>query len=74
MTERPYELVHSPAGTVARVRIRGSPILLSPLLKSGNGVHRWERQALDLTGLLPHTGYQRWSISCGAPTRNSVGR
>ena len=35
MTERPYELVHSPAGAVARVRIRGSSILSSPLLNRG---------------------------------------
>jgi hypothetical protein len=54
MTERPYELVHSPAGTVARVRIRGSSILSSPLLRSGTAFTAEERQALGLTGLLPH--------------------
>src|SRR5215203_5049741 len=46
MTERPYELVHTPAGTVARVRIRGSSILSSPLLNRGTAFTPDERQAL----------------------------
>jgi hypothetical protein len=46
MAECPYELVHSPAGTVARVRICGSSILSSPLLNRGDGIHPDERQAL----------------------------
>jgi malate dehydrogenase (oxaloacetate-decarboxylating) len=54
MTERPYEVVHSPAGTVARVRIRGSSILSSPLLNRGTAFTAEERQALGLTGLLPN--------------------
>ena len=54
MTQRPYELVHSPAGTVARVRIRGSSVLSSPLLNRGTAFTPEERQALGLTGLLPH--------------------
>jgi malate dehydrogenase (oxaloacetate-decarboxylating) len=54
MTERPYELVQSPAGTVARVRIRGSSILSSPLLNRGTAFTTEERQTLGLTGLLPH--------------------
>jgi malate dehydrogenase (oxaloacetate-decarboxylating) len=54
MTERPYELVHSTAGTVARVRIRGSSILSSPLLNRGTAFTAEERQALGLTGLLPN--------------------
>jgi malate dehydrogenase (oxaloacetate-decarboxylating) len=54
MSERPYELVHSPADTVARVRIRGSSILSSPLLNRGTAFTPEERQALGLTGLLPH--------------------
>jgi malate dehydrogenase (oxaloacetate-decarboxylating) len=54
MTERPYELVQSSAGTVARVRIRGSSILSSPLLNRGTAFTAEERQALSLTGLLPH--------------------
>ncbi len=54
MTERPYELVQSPAGTVARVRIRGSSVLSSPLLNRGTAFTAEERQALGLTGLLPH--------------------
>jgi malate dehydrogenase (oxaloacetate-decarboxylating) len=54
MTERPYELVQSPAGTVARVRIRGSSVLSSPLLNRGTAFTAEERQALGLTGLLPN--------------------
>jgi hypothetical protein len=46
MTERPYELVHSPAGTLARIRIRGSSILSSPLLNRGTAFTAEERQAL----------------------------
>jgi malate dehydrogenase (oxaloacetate-decarboxylating) len=53
MTERPYELVDGPAGAVARVRIRGSSILSSPLLNRGTAFTAEERQALGLTGLLP---------------------
>jgi len=54
MTERPYELVQSPADTVARVRIRGSSVLSSPLLNRGTAFTAEERQALGLTGLLPN--------------------
>ena len=53
MSERPYELVQTPAGTVARVRIRGRPVLASPLLNRGTAFTPEERQALGLTGLLP---------------------
>jgi len=54
MTERPYDLVQDPAGTVARVRIRGGSVLSSPLLNRGTAFTTEERQALGLTGLLPH--------------------
>ena len=53
MSERPYELVQTPAGTVARIRIRGRPVLASPLLNRGTAFTPEERQALGLTGLLP---------------------
>jgi malate dehydrogenase (oxaloacetate-decarboxylating) len=53
MSERPYELVQTPEGTVARVRIRGSSVLSSPLLNRGTAFTPEERHALGLTGLLP---------------------
>src|SRR5215204_1955829 len=53
MSERPYELVQTPAGAVARVRIRGRSVLASPLLNRGTAFTPEERQALGLTGLLP---------------------
>jgi malate dehydrogenase (oxaloacetate-decarboxylating) len=53
MSERPYELVQTPAGTVARVRIRGRSVLASPLLNRGTAFTPEEREALGLIGLLP---------------------
>jgi malate dehydrogenase (oxaloacetate-decarboxylating) len=53
MSERAYELVQTPMGTVARVRLRGHSILSSPLLNRGTAFTPEERQALGLTGLLP---------------------
>jgi malate dehydrogenase (oxaloacetate-decarboxylating) len=53
MSERPYELVQTPAGTVARVRVRGRSVLASPLLNRGTAFTPEQRQALGLTGLLP---------------------
>src|SRR5215216_1318635 len=53
MSERPYEMVQTPAGTVARVRVRGRSVLASPLLNRGTAFTPEERQALGLTGLLP---------------------
>jgi malate dehydrogenase (oxaloacetate-decarboxylating) len=35
MVERPYELAWTPDGMVARVRLRGSSVLTSPLLNDG---------------------------------------
>jgi malate dehydrogenase (oxaloacetate-decarboxylating) len=53
MSEHPYELVQTPAGTVARVRIRGRAVLATPLLNRGTAFTPEERRALGLTGLLP---------------------
>ena len=53
MSERPYELVQTPTGTVARVRFRGRSVLASPLLNRGTAFTPEEREALGLTGLLP---------------------
>jgi malate dehydrogenase (oxaloacetate-decarboxylating) len=53
MLERPYELVAAPDGWVARVRLRGEPVLSSPLLNRGTAFTPAEREALGLTGLLP---------------------
>ena len=38
---------------VARVRLRGNPVLISPLLNRGTAFTLAERDALGLTGLLP---------------------
>ena len=53
MSERPYELTQTPEGMVARVRLRGSSVLSSPLLNRGTAFAPRERHALGLTGLLP---------------------
>jgi malate dehydrogenase (oxaloacetate-decarboxylating) len=53
MPERPYELVSTPEGLVARVRLRGRPVLSTPLLNRGTAFTLAEREALGLTGLLP---------------------
>jgi malate dehydrogenase (oxaloacetate-decarboxylating) len=53
MSQRPYELVQTPAGTVARVRVRGRSVLAAPLLNRGTAFTSEEREALGLTGLLP---------------------
>ena len=53
MSERPYELTQTPEGTVARVRLRGSSVLSSPLINRGTAFAPRERHALGLTGLLP---------------------
>jgi malate dehydrogenase (oxaloacetate-decarboxylating) len=54
MLERPYELASAPEGMVARVRLRGSSVLSSPLLNRGTAFTLAEREALGLTGLLPN--------------------
>src|SRR5580693_5008426 len=53
MAERPYDLVSTAEGVVARVRLRGSSVLVSSLLNRGTAFTLAERQALGLTGLLP---------------------
>ena len=53
MSERPYELRQTPEGMVARVRLRGSSVLSSPLINRGTAFTLQERHALGLTGLLP---------------------
>jgi malic enzyme len=53
MAERPYDLVFTPQGVVARVRVRGTSVLASPLLNRGTAFTLGEREALGLTGLLP---------------------
>jgi malate dehydrogenase (oxaloacetate-decarboxylating) len=51
--ERLYELISTPEGVVARVRVRGSALLRSPMLNRGTAFTLAEREALGLTGLLP---------------------
>src|SRR5215212_3387145 len=53
MYERPYELVVSPAGYSLRIRARGNSVLTNPMLNRGTAFTPEEREALDLTGLLP---------------------
>jgi malate dehydrogenase (oxaloacetate-decarboxylating) len=53
MAERLYDLVSTPEGVVARVRLRGTALLASPALNRGTAFTLAERQALGLTGLLP---------------------
>ena len=53
MSDRPYELAWTPEGMVARVRLRGSSVLTSPMLNRGTAFTLAEREALGLTGLLP---------------------
>jgi malate dehydrogenase (oxaloacetate-decarboxylating) len=53
MTERPYELLRTPGGLVARVRARGTAVLATPLLNRGTAFTPEERRALGLVGLLP---------------------
>ncbi len=53
MSERPYELTQTPEGMVARVRLRASSVLSSPLINRGTAFTLQERHSLGLTGLLP---------------------
>jgi malate dehydrogenase (oxaloacetate-decarboxylating) len=53
MAERPYEFISTDEGVVARVRLRGSVVLRSPMLNRGTAFTHAEREALGLTGLLP---------------------
>src|ERR1700746_1132721 len=53
MSDRPFELARTPEGMVARVRLRGTSVLWSPMLNRGTAFTLAEREALGLTGLLP---------------------
>jgi malate dehydrogenase (oxaloacetate-decarboxylating) len=53
MVEAPYEFISTDEGVVARVRLRGSLVLRSPMLNQGTAFTYAEREALGLTGLLP---------------------
>jgi malate dehydrogenase (oxaloacetate-decarboxylating) len=53
MPERPYDLIRDREGVVARVRLRGSSVLTSPMLNRGTAFTGAEREALGLTGFLP---------------------
>jgi hypothetical protein len=53
MYERPYDLVHGPAGYRVRIRARGGAVLASAMLNRGTAFTEPERRALGLTGLLP---------------------
>ena len=53
MAERPYEFISTDEDVVARIRLRGSLVLRSPMLNRGTAFTHAEREALGLTGLLP---------------------
>jgi malate dehydrogenase (oxaloacetate-decarboxylating) len=53
MTSRPYELLRTPEGLVARVRARGTAVLAIPFLNRGTAFTPEQRRALGLVGLLP---------------------
>jgi len=55
MPDRLFELAWTPEGMVARVRLRGTPVLSSPLLNRGTAFTLAEREELGLTGLLPES-------------------
>ena len=51
--QRPYELVATDDGIMAKVRLRGSAVLTSPTLNRGTAFTLEQRHALGLIGLLP---------------------
>ena len=53
MLERPYELVTTPDGLVARIRARGNDVLRIPIVNRGTAFTEAERRTLGLVGLLP---------------------
>ena len=53
MSERPYELISTPDGLVARIAVRGNDVLRIPTLNRGTAFTEAERRALGLVGLLP---------------------
>ena len=70
MSKRPYELVSTPEGVVARVRLRGRSVLSIPLLNRGTAFTLDEREALGLTGLSP-TASRRSRPSYTGSTRST---
>jgi malate dehydrogenase (oxaloacetate-decarboxylating) len=53
VSERPYELITTPNGLIARIRVRGNDVLRIPILNRGTAFTEDERRALGLVGLLP---------------------
>jgi malate dehydrogenase (oxaloacetate-decarboxylating) len=53
VSERPYELISTPDGLTARIRVRGNDVLRIPMLNRGTAFTQAERRALGLVGLLP---------------------
>jgi malate dehydrogenase (oxaloacetate-decarboxylating) len=53
MYEKPSELGSAAQGYPVRIRARGNAVLTNPLLNRGTAFTPPERQALNLTGLLP---------------------
>jgi malate dehydrogenase (oxaloacetate-decarboxylating) len=51
--QRPYELVATDDGILAKVRLRGNAVLTSPTLNRGTAFTLEQRHALGLIGLLP---------------------
>jgi len=51
--ERPYELISTPDGPVARIAARGNDVLRIPILNRGTAFTEAERRVLGLVGLLP---------------------
>jgi len=53
VSERPYELISTPDGLVARIAVRGNDVLRTPIQNRGTAFTEAERRALGLVGLLP---------------------
>jgi len=53
MPERPYELIPTPEGLVARIHARGNAVLSSPTINRGTAFTLEQRRQLGLLGLLP---------------------
>ena len=53
MAEGPYDLVRTPEGITARIRVRGHSVLSSPTINRGTAFTAEERRKLGLVGLLP---------------------
>ena len=53
MYERPYELISTREGVVARIRVRGNDVLRIPIINRGTAFTQAERRTLGLEGLMP---------------------